>query len=137
MAIWDGASPTEISRADNVSASTTLSVPVVDDPVTGSVTTAVPLEGAVVSLAVARLPARLVTNIRPRVLDTATENGAFPTATSFVIVCVAASITARVLLRLNATYALLPSVEKAMPAGSGWPLRSIRLFDTGNPTSES
>ena len=81
--------------------SSTLTVPEVEAPVTGSVTTLEPDEGATVSSGRARLPARLETNTEP--WATATPNGAMPTLTSLTNSNVLASMMASVLLRLNAT----------------------------------
>ena len=114
--------------------SNTLTVPVVEAPVTGSVTTGEPEEGATVSPGPARRPARFETKTEP--LATTTPNGATPTLISFSRSSVLASMMASVLLRLKATYARRPSGEKAMPVGRGWPLRPIRVLSPGIPNSE-
>src|SRR5262249_7390713 len=115
----DGASPTSASRAVHVSGSIVEIVPVVDAPVKASATISDPLDGATVSFDFARRPPRFETKILPEPLATVTPNGAIPTSTSRAILRVAVSITASVLFRLKATYAVFPSGENAMPLGTG------------------
>src|SRR6266851_2602135 len=137
QAMPEGASPTGNSRTERVSASITLTVPEVEAPVTGSVITAEPLLDAVVSEEAGRLPPRLETKILPCLCETTTPNGAIPTGISCVIECDAVSTTASELLRLNATYALAPVLENAMPEGSGCPESWMRRLAPGVPVSET
>src|SRR3982074_3485990 len=75
-AICDGARPAGTWLAFDVFTSITVTVPDLDDPVTGSARTIVPEEGAEGSLPSGRRPARFVTNTRSRAM--ATPNGARP-----------------------------------------------------------
>ena len=132
---WDGDKPTATFFTFNVLASITLTVPDAEDPVTGSVRICDPLDGAVVSPDEVRRPPRLLTKTLASWLTTA--NGAIPTSISRTISCVVVSTTASVFDRLKATYAVLPSGEKAMPTGRGCPLSSIWVVFSGRPVSES
>ena len=81
--------------------------------------TAEPLLGAVTSCSVAIFPPRLDTKIIPCFGERATANGALPTFTVCMMARWAVSITAMWFMRLMATYATVPSAEKAMPQGRG------------------
>jgi hypothetical protein len=110
---------------------------VVEEPVTGLVTASEPLVGAVVSVGTGRRPPRFDTKIRPCFAEYVTANGAIPTGTCLRIVFVSASITATEFDRLMAMYAVLPSAENAMPAGTGCPWRVTRCDSAGLPDSDS
>src|SRR5690349_21817579 len=97
----EGAKPTATSRVEKLSASIALSVPDLDEPVMESVAIIDPLLGATVSDEAGRRPPRLVTKILLE--EIATAKGAIPTGTSRFTRFDSASITARVLFRLNAT----------------------------------
>src|SRR5712692_5946122 len=97
----EGARPTATSRVEKSSASIAVSVPELDEPVVASVVIIDPLLGATVSDEAGRRPPRLVTKMFLE--ETATANGAMATATSRFTCFDSASITARVLFRLNAT----------------------------------
>ena len=134
-AIAEGARPTSTSRTEKSFESITLSVPVELDPVFGSLATFDPLEGASVSDDFGLRPPRFDTKIRLFFPEYMTECGAMPVSISRSILCVEASITASVLLLLNATNAFPPSFENAIPAGRGCPLKSMRADFPGVPFS--